>query len=111
MVIKINISPASPHTLNLVAEKSIDSVSDLHLILDKVKRIVSWFKHSIVANDELRKATNTETKLIQECPTRWNSKFYMVERFIELHKVINDIVIHHTTAPPMVSALELAQLC
>lgn len=98
------------HTINLVAEKAIGAVPDLDAILGKVKRIVTWFKHSIVANDELRKMGNDNVKLIQDCPTRWNSKFYMIERFIELHKTVNEILIHHTTAPPMVSGLEIEQL-
>lgn len=34
----------------------------------------------------------------------------MIERFTELHTTINEILIHHTTAPAMVSALEIVQL-
>lgn len=100
--------PCCAHTLNLVAEKSISSVPNLLDIISKVKSIVTWFKQSVVASDELRKQTSK--KLIQEVQTRWNSKYYMLERFIELRAEINDIIIRHITAPAMVSALEIQQI-
>ncbi|KAJ8958369.1 hypothetical protein NQ314_006430 [Rhamnusium bicolor] len=102
--------PCFAHTLNLVAEKSITAISEFEELIMKVKRIVTWFKQSVIANDELRKMTDTTTKLIQECPTRWNSKFYMIERFIQLHTKVNTILIHQPTAPAMVSAMEMSQL-
>lgn len=73
-----------------------------------MKSIVLWFKQSCIASNELRKATNAETKLIQDVSTRWNSTYYMMERFLELRDVVNKIVIRHKTAPPMLSGLELS---
>lgn len=98
------------HTLNLVAQNAISSVSQLTELISKVKNIVRWFKHSVVASDELRKATNGDGKLIQEEATRWNSTFYMLERFTKLSKIINDIVHKHITAPPMISAKEVKDI-
>ena len=45
------------------------------------------FKHSVVATEELkRRQTQMEVaqKLIQDCATRWNSAFYMLERLVEM---------------------------
>jgi len=98
------------HTLSLVAQNAISSVSQLTELISKVKNIVSWFKRSVVVSDELRKATNGDGKLIQEVATRWNSTFYMLERFTKLSKIINDIVHKHITAPPMISAKEVKDI-
>lgn len=102
------------HQLNLVAEKAIKSIDDLCSILTKVKSIVTWFKHSVVASDELRKAQKSkgflEKKLIQEVPTRWNSTYEMVERFLEQREFINEIINRHPTAPIMVTAREVRGL-
>jgi hypothetical protein len=57
-----------------------------------VKNIVKNNKQSVMASDELRKTTNGDGKHIQEMATRWNSTYYMVERFIKLSKIVNDIV-------------------
>ncbi|XP_008190219.1 zinc finger BED domain-containing protein 1-like [Acyrthosiphon pisum] len=116
------------HTLNLVAQHAISSVPELTQLISDVKNIVRWFKQSVVASvktlikrvevttqhnnvrDELRKATKGEGKLLQEVPTRWNSTFYMLERFISLSNIVNDIVHRHITAPPMISAKEIKDI-
>ncbi|XP_046975191.1 E3 SUMO-protein ligase ZBED1-like [Vanessa cardui] len=84
--------------------------ANLRNLITKLKEIVTWFKQSNVASDELRKATEKETKLIQEVPTRWNSTYYMIERFLELRTVVNNIIIRHKNAPPMLTASELSVL-
>jgi len=58
------------HTLNLVAQHAISSVPELTNLISDVKNIMRWFKQSVVASDELRKATKGEGKLLQEVPTR-----------------------------------------
>lgn len=98
------------HTLNLVAQHAISSVPELTHLISDVKNIVRWFKQSVVASDELRKATKGEGKLLQEVPTRWNSTFYMLERFISLNNIVNDIVHRHIAAPPMISAKEIKDI-
>lgn len=67
-----------------------------------MKNIVKWFKHSVVASDEPRKANNGDGKLIKEVATRWNSTYYMLERLTKLSKIINDIVHTHITATSMI---------
>lgn len=98
--------PCFAHTLNLVAQ-NILQIPELQNILLKIKSIVTFFKQSCVASDELRKSVKAETKLIQDVPTRWNSTYYMIQRFLELKSTVSDILICHKTAPPMLTGLEL----
>ncbi|XP_072400374.1 E3 SUMO-protein ligase ZBED1-like [Diabrotica undecimpunctata] len=105
--------PCYAHTLNLVCQNSMKNCPELVELLDKVKKIVSWFKQSVVASDELRNASPNK-KVIQSVPTRWNSTFNMVERFLELRPIINDIINRHPSAPIMVTAAEveiLSEMC
>lgn len=102
--------PCFAHTLNLVAQNSMQQCTELRNLITKVKDIVTWFKQSNIASNELRKATQKETKLIQEVPTRWNSTYYMIERFLELRTIVNNIIIRHKNAPPMLTASELSIL-
>ncbi|KAF2904508.1 hypothetical protein ILUMI_01664 [Ignelater luminosus] len=64
----------------------------------------------MVQTEQHSKATQKETKLIQEVPTRWNSTYHMIERFLELRTIVNDIIIRYKNAPPMLTASELSIL-
>lgn len=83
----------------------------LHII-DKIKNIVTHFKQSVDAADQLRKAQQVATplKLIQSVPTRWNSCYYMIQRFLDLSDNINAILLKNTKSPEALSAIEF-QIC
>jgi len=66
-------------------------------VLTKVKKIVRFFRNSERASEELKtlqkqprpgetgqKADSQCLKLVQQVVTRWNSTFYMLDRFLEL---------------------------
>lgn len=101
--------PCFAHTLDLVASKITDNVDYIKSIIDKVKSIVTYFKQSVAAADELRRAqpTNNILKLVQSVPTRWNSTFYMLERFTKLYEYIAPILIKNPKSPAMVDAPDL----
>lgn len=101
--------PCFVHTLNLVVEKTIDSSEELKSIISNVKHIVTYFKQSVVAADQLRKAQPKEKKLklIQSVPTRWNSTFYMLERFVSLYEYITPILIRNVGAPHMINKTQI----
>lgn len=92
--------PCFAHTLNLVAQRSIETSDRFKQIVTKVKHIVTYFKHSIHASDELRrlqlereKTEGTCLTLKQDCPTRWNSTYYMLDRFIELVDIVSQVLL------------------
>ncbi|XP_067205354.1 E3 SUMO-protein ligase ZBED1-like [Linepithema humile] len=107
--------PCFAHTVNLVPAKLCEKVPDLKEIIDKVKAIVTFFKHSVVAVDEFRNAqnlnaSNSPLKLIQEVPTRWSSLFYMLERVVLLSNPVSSVILKLKNSPPMLSGFELATL-
>ena len=94
------------HKLNLVVTCAINEVEEVKEIMEKVKRIVSYIHRSTKASEKLRmmqaRLNLPEHKLIQQVETRWNSAFYMLERYIEQEEAVtttlcvldkNDIVI------------------
>lgn len=97
--------PCFAHTLNLVATALLKSNNEVEAICDRVKSLVTFFKHSVVAADELRKYSTK--KLIQNVATHWNSTFYMLERFIELSEGITLVLLKYPKAPLMLTASEL----
>lgn len=75
------------HNLSLCVTKALgnETLKPLVAIIDKVKAIVAYFRHSNLAQNQLRKEQQNERKkddtflyLIQEVPTRWNSTFYPI---------------------------------
>ena len=84
--------PCLAHTLNLVVKDALAVHEPHQSTIKQVKDIVTFFHRSIKASDELRKVQKQlnlpELKVIQECETRWNSTFFMLERYIELHPAV-----------------------
>lgn len=60
--------PCFAHTLNLVIQNALDKTEHIVHLIDKVKHLVTFFRQSVVASDELRKVCNL--KLKQSVPTR-----------------------------------------
>lgn len=78
------------HTLNLVPAKIIDDDNIVKSFCAKIKNIITHFKKSVIAADQLR--LHSDLKLIQSVDTRWNSTYYMLERFIQLSEKISCII-------------------
>lgn len=74
------------HTLQLSIKDSLKVVEEYSIVSEKVRKIVGHFKHSNVATSALeKKQEQLEVKrerLVQSCPTRWNSTFVMCETFL-----------------------------
>jgi len=105
------------HNINLVVCKALGTINEIINIIGKVKNIVAYFKHSNVAQDDMRNEQKKEGKsdgtylyLIQEVATRWKSTFYCLERFQLLSGHVGKILMSstHRNAPPMVTPFELA---
>ncbi|XP_024879336.1 zinc finger BED domain-containing protein 1-like, partial [Temnothorax curvispinosus] len=97
--------PCFAHTLNLVLARIIDDDNIVKGFCAKIKNIVTYFKKSVIAADQLRIHSNL--KLIQSVETRWNSTYNMLQRFIQLSEKISVIILQCPTAPPMLTASEL----
>nr|CAD7444636.1 unnamed protein product [Timema bartmani] len=100
------------HTLNLVIENVVNHDSVL-LITNKIREIVKCFQNSVVQSDLLRskqKASGIENplKLILDVKTRWNSVYYMLERYIELSSIVHPILLQNPKAPLAPTATELS---
>ncbi|XP_066599447.1 E3 SUMO-protein ligase ZBED1-like isoform X2 [Prorops nasuta] len=96
--------PCCAHNLHLVVNKVLQS-EHVSCICRKIKSIVTFFKKSVMAADYLREISNL--KLIMAVETRWNSTYYMLERFIELSEKVSLVLLKCPTAPSMLSATEL----
>lgn len=99
------------HTINLMALAAMKKTADINAIINKVKEIVTYYKHSTFAStklyDKQMELGKQPLKLIQECITRWNSLYYMLERFIHLFEYINLINFSLRKAPPLLNSNDI----
>lgn len=79
--------PCAVHTLKLAANKGL-GIHECIVISKKALAIVSTFKHSYKRTTALEffliNNDKSKLRLIQCCPTRWNSTLHMLERLIEV---------------------------
>ena len=77
----------SGHCLQLFLKAAL-SINAVDRLLGAARKLVGHFKHSVVATEELKRRQIqmevAQKKLIQDCATRWNSAFYMLERLVEM---------------------------
>lgn len=99
------------HTINLIVQDGLKSNTAVKEVLQKVKQIVTFFRksptnHKIVLNYQASQGVQTPLKLINECPTRWNSTLYMVERFVQLENAVKTSMALINSQLPNLSAIE-----
>ncbi|XP_054091792.1 zinc finger BED domain-containing protein 4-like [Zeugodacus cucurbitae] len=111
------IIPCFAHTLNLVVTQSIDKSTEVSALITKVRDIVKFIKRSVNASDQLRQkqidtgaSTSNTKKMILDVRTRWNSCFYMLERFVQLAPILSEVLLTRLEAPSMVNAPELNKI-
>lgn len=108
--------PCFAHTLNLVTTAAV-SLPAIVGTIKKVREIVKFIKNSVNNSDKLRKiqldsnvSEGNVSKMILDVKTRWNSTFYMVERFLKLLTIVSQIMINEKSSPEMPTAAEIADL-
>lgn len=102
--------------LNLVTEEAIEATPGFRDLINKVKSIVTFFKHSVNASDqhetiELQngRTEGTLLKLVQSVPNRCNSTFAMIDRFIDLSDMVGTLLLKQRNVT-MLSRDELLKL-
>ncbi|XP_072157560.1 zinc finger BED domain-containing protein 4-like [Bemisia tabaci] len=99
------------HVLNLIAEVVLANPF-LAPLLAPVKAIITASIQSYILSDELRDAQppGEALKLMQSVITRWNSEFYMIQRFLKLKDYISGVLINHPDSVQMISARKVSEL-
>ncbi|CAH2991631.1 unnamed protein product [Chilo suppressalis] len=107
--------PCMAHLINLVVDAALTKDNSPVLELaNQVKSIVTYFKQSVNAMDELRAEQQSLQKkegevltLIQSVSTRWNSCLDMLERFNKLAAIVAKILSGRRNAPDMLTSSQL----
>lgn len=94
------------HKIHLLVIDAING-SSVKAIFDQMKKIVTFFKQSTTAKaelDALRKADDNKVySLLQSVPTRWDSDYIMMDRFLELRDDLAKVILKHKDCEPLTS--------
>lgn len=92
------------HTLQTCVKHALKSVEAFTKILKKASSLVSHFHHSNVATHELEKKQKQlglkNLKLLQSCPTRWDSSYSMCERLLCNRAAVTPVLADRTITSP-----------
>jgi hypothetical protein len=84
------------HTLQLAINDAVQHCTELKTCIQKAKSITTHFKHSSQNTKKLMEREKQlglqQLKLKQECITRWNSKFDMLERLVFVKDAVSSVV-------------------
>ena len=87
-----------------MATETIAALKGLTDLITEVKETVTFFKQSVKAGDRLKaeqlKTGSEVLKLKKEVKTRWNSTYYMLDRFVTLYHFIV-LVLTDLNGPPI----------
>ncbi|KAF2881124.1 hypothetical protein ILUMI_25035 [Ignelater luminosus] len=76
------------HKIQNVLKEGMKAQETVVAAITKCKKMATHFHHSATAQDELaniqKRLNQKPLKIIQECATRWNSTFYMLERILQV---------------------------
>ncbi|GBP40407.1 Zinc finger BED domain-containing protein 4 [Eumeta japonica] len=81
------------HKMQLAIQSSLNSQENIKGIKQKCKKVSTHFNHSTTAQKQLHKIQDKlhqpHLKVFQDCVTRWNSTYYMLERFLKAKDALN----------------------
>lgn len=102
------------HKLNLIVGDAFELSPFIKPVITKVRHIVTWFRQTIAASERLKNlqkdAELQPLRLIQDVDVRWNSQFYMINRFLEIAHFVAVAITKYKAAPPMVTGDEIEML-
>ena len=101
------------HTLNLATQRGL-GVKQLDKLLTRVRKVVAYFKRSpkatSVLDDKIKLLDLPKLKLISDCPTRWNSTLYMLQRFLKLEPAVQATLVTPDLKKDLKNVAELSEL-
>lgn len=97
--------------------KAVVKHLSIGLLIIKVRNIMIWTKISVIISHALG---NMQTqvgvsggcvkKVILNVKIRWNSTFYMIERFIEMVNIVSHLTFQYVSLPEMPTSIEMNTL-
>ncbi|KAJ3654653.1 hypothetical protein Zmor_013827 [Zophobas morio] len=81
------------HKMQLAIRSGLQSQENITVVKQKCKKILTHFNHSTIAQKQLQKIQDRlnqpHLRVFQDCVTRWNSTFYMFERFLKVKDALS----------------------
>lgn len=98
--------PCVAHAIHNMVQHVLVNSPELLDNIEKIKAIVTYFKQNTTAKCKLDERRKNECEKIRaltlSVSTRWNSEYFMIERFFEQRSELAAVIVTHKNCPPMV---------
>ncbi|GBP89910.1 Zinc finger BED domain-containing protein 4 [Eumeta japonica] len=89
----LNDLDCAVHKFQIVIKHGLRSQESIEDVKQKCKKIATHFNHSTIAQKQLEKIQDRlnqpHLNVFQDCVTRWNSTFYMFDRFLKIKDALS----------------------
>ncbi|KAJ3651368.1 hypothetical protein Zmor_017417 [Zophobas morio] len=89
----LNDLDCAVHKMQLAIRSGLQSQETITIVKQKCKKISTHFNHSTIAQKQLQKIQDRlnqpHLRVFQDCVTRWNSTFYMFDRFLKVKDTLS----------------------
>ncbi|CAF1412013.1 unnamed protein product [Adineta steineri] len=106
-----DLNESFEHDVQIQVDKNVETTDDTLLnicrLVERIRRFIRLVRRTYFINDYFKQEAQlkqlTGDGLVLDCKVRWNSSYYMIERFLNYDDVINQVILDPRVITPKIT--------